>query len=142
LSHACPLTGRLILIAEDEPLIALDVKQTFEEEGAQVIVVRTLNDALHEVEHPALSAAVLDYALGGVDSSAVCARMQERKIPFIVYTGYDNLGGAFRYGVHVKKPASLSELVATVRGLIASAPIQEVDVDRATAALSPDARHR
>ena len=37
-----PLTGRLILIAEDEPLIALDVKQTFEEEGAQVIVARTL----------------------------------------------------------------------------------------------------
>ena len=70
-----PLTGRLILIAEDEPLIALDVKQTFEEEGAQVIVARTLNDALHEVEHPALSAAVLDYALGGSDSSEVCARM-------------------------------------------------------------------
>ena len=136
------LTGRLILIAEDEPLIALDIKQTFEEEGAQVIVARTLNDALHGVEHPALSAAVLDYALGGGDSSGVCARMQQRKIPFIVYTGYDNPGGAFRYGVHVKKPASLSELVATVRGLIAGAASQETDVCRAAAAFSPDARYR
>ena len=136
------LTGRLILIAEDEPLIALDVKQTFEEEGAEVIVARTLNDALHGVEHPALSAAVLDYALGGGDSSGVCARMQERKIPFVVYTGYDNPGGAFSYGVHVKKPASLSELVTTVRGLIAGAASQETDVDRATAALSTNARYR
>lgn len=136
------LTGRLILIAEDEPLIALDVKQTFEEEGAEVIVARTLNDALHGVEHPALSAAVLDYALGGGDSSGVCARMQERKIPFVVYTGYDNPGGAFSYGVHVKKPASLSELVTTVRGLIAGAASHETDVDRATAALSTNARYR
>ena len=86
-----PLTGRLILIAEDEPLIALDVKQTFEEEGAKVIVARTLDDALRGVEHPALSAAVLDYALGDGDSSGICERMKERKIPFIVYTGYDNL---------------------------------------------------
>jgi DNA-binding response OmpR family regulator len=139
---AGPLTGRLILIAEDEPLIALDVKQTFEEEGAQVILARTLGDALEGVEHPDLSAAVLDYALGGGDSSGVCARMTERKIPFVVYTGYDNLGGAFRYGVHVKKPASLSELVKTVRGLITGAVSQEADVDRATAALSTDTRYR
>jgi len=118
-----PLTGRLILIAEDEPLIALDVKQTFEEEGAKVIVARTLDDALRGVEHPALSAAVLDYALGDGDSSGICERMKERKIPFIVYTGYDNLGGAFRHGVHLKKPASLSDLVATVRGLISGAAL-------------------
>jgi DNA-binding response OmpR family regulator len=138
---AGPLTGRLILIAEDEPLIALDVKQTFEEEGAQVIVARTLGDALQGAEHPSLSAAVLDYVLRGGDSSGVCARMTERKIPFIVYSGYDNLGGAFRCGVHVKKPASLSELVATIRGLIAGAPSQETDLD-ATAALSHHARDR
>jgi CheY-like chemotaxis protein len=115
-----PLTGRLILVAEDEPLIALDVKQTFEDEGAQVIVARTLPDALRGAEHPALSAAVVDYALGDSDSSGICERMLQRRIPFIVYTGYDNLGGAFRYGVHIRKPASALDLVSTVRGMIGS----------------------
>ena len=118
------LTGRLILIAEDEPLIAIDVKQTFEEEGARVIVARTLHDALRGVEHPALSAAVLDYTLGDGDSSAICERMTERNIPFVVYTGYDDVFQALHGGVHVKKPASLSELVATVQGLIAGTALR------------------
>ena len=39
------LTGRLILIAEDEPLIALDLTLAFEDEGAWVIRARTLTEA-------------------------------------------------------------------------------------------------
>ena len=38
--------GCLVLIAEDEPLIALEIKQGFEEEGAKVIMARTLTDIL------------------------------------------------------------------------------------------------
>jgi DNA-binding NtrC family response regulator len=118
------LTGRLILIAEDEPLIALDVKQTFEEEGAKVIVAGTLHDAMRGAEHPALSAAVVDYALSDGDSSGICKRIAQRNIPFIVYTGYDNLDGAFRHGVHVRKPASLRALVTTLRHLIGGTRLQ------------------
>jgi hypothetical protein len=44
------LKGRLILIAEDEPLIALDMTLAFEDEGAWVIRARTLNEALLGVE--------------------------------------------------------------------------------------------
>ena len=62
------LTGRLILIAEDEPLIALEIVQGFEDEGATVIIARTLDDALCGVEDPALSAAILDHGLGDGDS--------------------------------------------------------------------------
>jgi DNA-binding response OmpR family regulator len=51
-----------ILVAEDEPLIALDITQAFEEAGARVIRARTLNDAVLGVENPALSAAILDHA--------------------------------------------------------------------------------
>ena len=51
------------------------------------------------------------------DSSKVCARLKERNIPFITYSGYDNL--AARGGVHVRKPASMSLLVTTVKDLLA-----------------------
>ena len=114
-----PLTGRLILIAEDEPLIALEITQAFEEAGASVIRARTLNDALLGVENPDLSAAILDHALSDGDSSTVCERMKERNIPFVTYSGYGYAGGVCRQGTLVMKPASMSVLVATVETLLA-----------------------
>jgi DNA-binding response OmpR family regulator len=113
------LKGRLILIAEDEPLIALDMTLAFEDEGAWVIRARTLNEALLGVEDPALSAGILDHALSDGDTSQVRERMKERNIPFVTYSGYDDVCGTPREGVHLKKPASMSVLVATVKGLLA-----------------------
>ena len=112
------LTGRLILIAEDEPLIALEIMQGFEEEGARVTMAHTLAEGRRAVEDPALSAAILDHALTDGDTSEICERMKERNIPFVTYSGYD-LVGVFREGVQVNKPASMSVLVATVKGLLA-----------------------
>jgi DNA-binding response OmpR family regulator len=112
-----PLTGRLVLIAEDEPLIALDMTLAFEDEGAWVTRARTLNEALLGVEDRALSVAILDHALSDGDSSKVYARLKERNIPFVTYSGYDDLGCGG--GIHLKKPASMSVLVATVRDLLA-----------------------
>jgi DNA-binding response OmpR family regulator len=112
------LIGRLILIAEDEPLIALDMTLAFEDEGAWVIRARTLNEALLGVEDLALSVAILDHALSDGDSTQVCGRLKERNIPFVTYSGYDHLAGICRGGMHVKKPASMSVLVATVKGLL------------------------
>ena len=71
------LTGRLILIAEDEPLIAFEIMQGFEEEGARVIMARTLAEGLRAVEDPALSAAILDHALTDGDTSEICERTQD-----------------------------------------------------------------
>jgi DNA-binding response OmpR family regulator len=116
------LSGRLILIAEDEPLIALEIMQAFEEEGARVIMARTLSQGLLAVEDPALTAAILDHALSDGDTSEICKRMKEREIPFVTYSGYDDLVGVCREGVHVNKPASMSVLVATVQGLLAEPP--------------------
>jgi DNA-binding response OmpR family regulator len=113
------LLGRLLLIAEDEPLIALEIREGFEEQGARVIMARTLTEALVAVEDPALSAAILDHGLCDDDSHKVCERMNERNIPFVTFSGYDHLAGACREGVHVKKPASMSVLVATVKDLLA-----------------------
>jgi DNA-binding response OmpR family regulator len=112
------LTGRLILIAEDEPLIAFEIAQAFEAEGARVIATRNLTGALAGVEDPNLSAAILDHALSDCDSTMVCARMKERNIPFVTYSGYDQLGDRYREGVHVKKPQSMSVLVAAVKHLL------------------------
>jgi DNA-binding response OmpR family regulator len=118
--QSASLAGRSILVAEDEPLIALNIQEALEAEGARVILVRTLGEALYSVEDPRLSAAVMDHGLGTDDTSAVCARMKQLHIPYVVYSGYDDLPGADAEAVHVGKPAGTSVLVATIARLLAN----------------------
>ena len=114
------LDGLVILVIEDEPLVALDVQQAFEDAGATVVVARTLAAALLAVEDSSVSAAIVDHALGDGDSSEICERLKERSVPFIIYSGFAHLDGACAEAKHVNKPASPSVLVATVTGLLAS----------------------
>ena len=118
-----PLVGRVILIIEDEPLIALDIQQTFEAAGAKTILVRALTAALRAVEDPNLSAAIVDHALGDDNSSELCHRLKERDVPFVTYSGFATLHGACAEADHVDKPASPPVLVATIAGLLANRPI-------------------
>jgi DNA-binding NtrC family response regulator len=112
------LNGRSILIAEDEPLIALDIAQAFEDAGAEIVVTPTLHHALVLVEHDGLSAAVLDHALHDGGSSPLCQRLNERKLPFVIYSGLGKLHGACAKGEHIKKPANPKMLVTMVARLI------------------------
>jgi DNA-binding response OmpR family regulator len=118
-----PLAGRIILIIEDEPLIALDIRETFEDAGARVILARTVAAALVAIQEPGLSAAIIDHALGDGDSSEICERLNRMNVPFIMHSGFAHLNGACADAGHVLKPATPTVLVATVAGLVASQPI-------------------
>jgi DNA-binding response OmpR family regulator len=114
------LAGCLLLIVEDEPLVALDIADVFKTTGAKVIIARTLQDAMHQAETGNLTAAVIDHALhDGSTTSEVCAKLKERDIPFIVYSGFSKLEGACADGELVHKPASPTLLLATLQGVLA-----------------------
>ena len=114
------LAGCTVLVVEDEPLVALDIADAFKGAGAQVIVSRTLQDALRQAATANLTAAVIDHALhDGVTTSDVCAQLKERDIPFIVYSGFSKLEGACAEGELVHKPASPEMLLATLQGVLA-----------------------
>ncbi len=112
------LEGRSILIVEDEPLIVMDITQAFEATGAALTTTNTLKHALILVEHDGLSGAILDHALGDGDSSQLCARLKERGIPFMIYSGFNTLSGACQGALHISKPAGDGVLVAAMEGLI------------------------
>ena len=112
------LEGRSILVVEDQPLIALDITQELEAAGAGVTTTNTLKHALILVEHDGLSGAILDHAHGDGDSSLLCARLTERGIPFMIYSGFNTVGGACQDALHIAKPAADGELVAAMEGLI------------------------
>jgi DNA-binding response OmpR family regulator len=114
----CPLTGRSILVVEDEPLIALDIAEGFRAAGAAVFTAHNLVDGLRLAGHPDLSAAVLDFGLSDGDGTALCQRLKERGIPFLLHTGYQHVHAACSTAMLVPKPAAPSQLVSAIEGLI------------------------
>ena len=116
------LAGRSILVVEDEPLIAMEIAEAFKQAGAIVTTTMSVKQARILVEHDGLSAAILDHALHDGDSSQLCARLKERDIPFVIYSGFSKIDGVCADGPLVKKPASPDVLIATVEGLLASKP--------------------
>jgi CheY-like chemotaxis protein len=111
------LAGRSILVVEDEPLVRLDVVDLLEAAGATVYGASQLDKALGLADRPDLSAGVLDFDLGDADSSPVCWKLTNRRIPFIFHTG--RTYSAFRQwptAPVVLKPAN-NGLVTTLAGL-------------------------
>jgi len=79
---------KLVLLVEDEPLIALDVERHLRKVGAHVITAGYLDAALFMTEHPHLSGAVVDLRLGQDSAITICRRLARRNLPFVVHTGY------------------------------------------------------
>jgi len=114
------LNGHRVLVVEDELLVGLDIADAFKGAGAEVIIARTLRDAMHQAETLDLTAAVIDHVLqDGKRTSDVCAKLKERDIPFIVYSGFSKLDGACADGELVQKPASPGMLLAAMQDALA-----------------------
>ena len=112
------LAGRTILVVEDEPLIALDITDELQAAGAAVTSTDTLKHALILVESDGLGGAISDHALSDGDSSLLCARLKERQIPFLIYSGHDTFCGACEGAVRVSKSAGDGELSSALATLI------------------------
>ena len=112
------LHGRSVLVAEDEPLIALDIAHAFQAAGANVMTAGTLKRAIEVVEGKNVSAAVLDHLLGDGDSDDLCGRLNADKIPFVIYSGFADTSHECKKAPHVAKPANPSVLVDLVAKLI------------------------
>jgi DNA-binding response OmpR family regulator len=119
------LTGRSILIVEDEPLIVMDISRAFEHTGAELTTTNTLRHAMIIVEYDGLAGAILDHALPDGDSSFLYARLKERGIPFIIYSGYrqGELEGPLRNIPYLEKPANPAILVEMMLSLLKSPEI-------------------
>jgi DNA-binding NtrC family response regulator len=116
--NALPLRGRSILVVEDEPLIVLDVERALRDAGANVLSACTLRRGLQLVDRAGLSVAVLDYRLANADCRVISNRLQERRIPFVIYSGYSEIRKVFPNATVVLKPAVLDDLVAAVSDVL------------------------
>jgi DNA-binding response OmpR family regulator len=109
-----PLNGRVILLVEDDPLIALELVDLCKSAGAQVISARSLGEAAATIGLANISAAVLDYRLGDKEVEPLYEVLRERKIPFFFYSGYGDLQSRYPNSVVVQKPASGAMLLDAI----------------------------
>jgi CheY-like chemotaxis protein len=89
---AGPLAGARLLVVEDDYLIALDLSQSLEELGVEVVgPAGSLSQALALVgsEGDTLNAALLDINIHDERVYPVADALAAQRIPFIFLTGYD-----------------------------------------------------
>jgi DNA-binding response OmpR family regulator len=112
------LDGYRIMIAEDEYLIAEDLRQALEDEGASVLGPAASVDAAVALiaAGSAIDAAVLDLNLGGEMSFPAADLLAEQGVPFLFTTGYELSALPPRFG-QVKRCEKPFDYAEVARGL-------------------------
>jgi len=113
------LSGHSILVVEDEPLIAVDIKLALEHAGARVITARTKDEALDAIDgQQRLSAVVLDHLLGEQDSGVLCERLNALAIPFVNYSALSPRDEHCADAPHISKPTPARVIVHKIATLL------------------------
>jgi CheY-like chemotaxis protein len=116
-----PISGRKVLLVEDEMLVAWLVGDMLAELGCAVVgPASSVNQALAMIDAEAIDAAVLDVNLDGKMSYAVADALTARGVPFVFSTGYDkdSLLDGYRTFPVLQKPCHRSELSDTLAKLL------------------------
>jgi len=118
LNTASFLSGRSILLVEDEFLLALQLEELLESHGGTVRgPYRTLDDALKAAQRENFDFAILDINLNGTMVYPLADQLLASRTPFLFLTGYShaNLPEQFRGVTRLNKPCDPKLLIATLR---------------------------
>jgi DNA-binding NtrC family response regulator len=111
------LEGLRILIVEDDAILLMDLEQILQGAGAEIVLCRSVSEALVALAQDRIAAAVLDFRIGHETIAPVARQLSQRGTPFIFYTG--QLAGdlaltEWRRSKVVIKPAPARKIVAAV----------------------------
>ncbi len=114
------LSGRRILIVEDETLLLMTIEDVLADLGCETVVsASTVDKAIGLIDGQVFDAAVLDMNLNGTSSQAVAEALAARGVPFLVATGNrDEMWDGFRDRAVVRKPFKYDELVEILMRLL------------------------
>jgi CheY-like chemotaxis protein len=116
------LTGRRVLVVEDEMLILMVIEDMLSDLGCESITsASTVRQALALVDTQDFDLAVLDVNLNGDRSYPVADALAARGVPFAFSTGYSDHGSRKDYHGRptLKKPYLTDEFATTIAGLLA-----------------------
>lgn len=106
-----------VLILEDEPFIALDLRYACEDAGLRAVMARTSRQAFDALTaNPDIDGAVLDVNLGRGETCETAAQtLRELGIPFVLHTGDLNRAGETLRAIDapiLAKPVAAAEVIA------------------------------
>ncbi len=115
------LTGKRILLVEDEALVAAMAEDMLVELGAIVVgPAPTIAKALALAADPAIDAAVLDVNVRGERIDPVVEALQIRGVPLVLATGYAETIAVAAPGTPVLgKPYTMDKLEAAIGAALA-----------------------
>jgi CheY-like chemotaxis protein len=116
------LTGRRVLLIEDEALVMMLLEDTVTETGCEVAgIASRVDDALEKANSLVFDVAVLDVNLNGRQTFDVARRIAERGIPFVFATGYGaaSLLAGFQHVPILQKPFQAQDLEVALRRALA-----------------------
>ena len=118
------ISGRKVLIVEDEMIVAWLLQDMLAELGCVVVgPAASVEQALAMIDAAPIEVAVLDVNLNGEMSYPVADALTARGVPFVFVTGYDKerMLDGYRALPVLQKPFHRVELTGTLAQLLASA---------------------
>ena len=113
--------GERLLIAEDEPLITIELEHLLEQEGATVFSAACVSKALQLADVPALSAGIIDIRLGAEKADPVCEALDRRQVPFVLYTGNpETAQDRWPTAPVIGKPSSAAAIVGAIKYIVSA----------------------
>lgn len=115
-----------ILIVEDEPILAIDLRLIFQDNGYAVLgPANSIDMALRLLDSARPDVAVLDVNLHGHPVTPVAERLRSLQIPFFLSSAYEaaqlQAMDALATVENVRKPFEERRLLATARRALGSA---------------------
>ena len=122
---ATAATGSVLLLVEDDESIGRLVKSYLEQQdGWQILWLRSGEEAVAELRRHPVRLVVLDIGLPGIDGFEVCRRMRaQSKVPIVMLTARDEepdrvAGLELGADDYVSKPFSPRELAARIKAIL------------------------
>jgi DNA-binding response OmpR family regulator len=116
------LNGALVLVVEDDFVIAMELESILVDAGAEVAgPCRSVKDALALAGDHGLAAAILDVRIGRETIAPVAKELVRRAIPFVFYTGQadtDLIRTEWPGCKIVHKPAHPRSIVSAIASLL------------------------
>ena len=107
------LSGRSILVIEDEMLILMMIEDMLADLGCESIAVASkIGQAITLIDDQVFDAAMLDLNLNGMESYPIADALTARDVPYFFSTGYSltNVKDGYRDQDVLKKPFTFDQL--------------------------------
>ena len=115
------LSGKRVLVVEDEMLVLMAIEDTLADLGCTSITVAgSLDKALNLVKNGSFDLATLDVNLRGQQSYPIATALIERGVPFAFTTGYGehSVAESHQDCMVLNKPYTRTQFVAVITALI------------------------